>query len=55
MYHESVVAPGFRVCQDDGKEGEMLSSRERPESCQGFSIDGATVAPYYTDRIEDDL
>ena len=29
MYHRSVVAPGFQVCQDDGIEGEVLLLSER--------------------------
>ena len=44
-----------RSCEQEGHLATPSPCwRTFSASCQGFSIDGAEVAPYYTDTIEDD-
>ena len=45
MYHPSVVAPGFQVCQDDGIEGEVLLLGEVQDSSLLSKLDERNTLP----------
>ncbi len=45
MYHRSVVAPGFQVCQDDGIEGEVQLLGEVQDSSLLSKLDERNTLP----------